>query len=90
MQPTEMHRSVKEVLELLNFKCPGCNEKKRYTQFYEHVKQCDKITDAERVSAEQIQKIVTENQNAVPVVQHNYSSLSRYIYVLEKDTKALI
>lgn len=33
---------------------------------------------------------MAENQNAVPLVQHNYSSLSKFIYVLEKDTKNLI
>ena len=42
------------------------------------------------VSTEQIQKIVVSNQNVVPVVQHNYSRLSQFIYVLEKDTKNLL
>ena len=41
------------------------------------------------VSSEQMQKILTENQNA-PAVHHNYSRLSRYIYILEKDTKNLL
>lgn len=53
VQPVEMHRSVKEVLELINFQCPGCNEKKRYQQFFEHVRSCDKIQDDGKVSAEQ-------------------------------------
>ena len=42
------------------------------------------------VSTEQMQRILTENQNAVPAVSHNYSRLSRYIYILEKDTKNLL
>ena len=41
-------------------------------------------------SAEQIQQIVVSNQNAVPVVQHNYSSLSKHIYIVEKDTKNVL
>ena len=68
MQPTKMHRSVQEVLELLNFNCPGCGERKRYNAIFEHVKVCDRIRADEMVSNEQIQKIVSENQNAVPVV----------------------
>lgn len=42
------------------------------------------------VSTEHFQKIVAENQNAVPMVQHNYSSLSNYIYIVEKDTKNVL
>jgi len=41
--PTKMHRSVQEVLELLNFNCPGCNERKRYVAFFEHVAACEQI-----------------------------------------------
>lgn len=85
-----MHRSVQEVLELVNFTCPGCNEKKRYKAFFEHVKICESIGADAMVSNEQIQKIVAENQNAVPLVQHNYSSLAQNIYVVEKDSKNVL
>jgi len=42
------------------------------------------------VSNEALAKIMQENQNSVPQVQTNCSSLSRLIYVLEKDTKNLL
>ena len=61
MQPTEMHRSVKEILELVTFVCPGCNEKKRYQAFFDHVQSCGQIQAENKVSNEQIQKIVAEN-----------------------------
>lgn len=51
-QPTKMHRSVQEVLELLNFTCPGCNERKRYKAFFEHVKVCERIGADAMVSSE--------------------------------------
>ena len=90
MQPVELHRQVKEILETLSFTCPGCSERKRYTAFFEHVKQCNKISADDCVSQEQVQKIVAQNQNAVPVIHHAFSNLSRYIYVLEKDTKTVL
>ena len=41
--PTKMNRSVHEILELLMFNCPGCNERKRYAAFFEHVTHCERI-----------------------------------------------
>jgi len=45
-------------MELLNFACPGCGEKKRYQAFFEHVKTCDQIREENMTSNEQLQKIV--------------------------------
>ena len=59
--PAKMHISVKEILELINFQCPGCKDKKRYVQFFDHVKTCEKIQSGDKMSAEEIQKIVSEN-----------------------------
>ena len=84
-----MHNNVREILELVQFTCPGCGERKRYEAFFNHVKTCPRIGADSMVSSEQMQKIMTENQSA-PAVHHNYSRLSRYIYILEKDTKNLL
>ena len=54
------------------------------------MKQCDKISQDDCVSNDQVQKIVAQNQNAVPMVHHSYSRLSNFIYVLEKDTKTVL
>ena len=89
MRPVKMHNNVREILELMQFNCPGCGERKRYNAFFEHVKTCTSISSDSMVSTEQMQKIVSQNQNA-PAVHHNYSRLSRYIYILEKDTKNLL
>ena len=43
-RPVEMHRSVKEILELMMINCPGCGKKMRYEAAFEHISQCDKIT----------------------------------------------
>ena len=71
-RPTEMHRSVKEILELINFSCPGCGTRKRYQAFFNHVQTCEEIRPDAMHSSEQIQQIVVSNQNQNPVVQHNF------------------
>ena len=43
-RPVEMHRSVKEILEMMMIICPGCEKKMRYESAFEHISQCDKIT----------------------------------------------
>ena len=75
---------------MLTFTCPGCRERKKYKNFFDHVASCDKIGQDDMISNDQLNKIVQQNQNAVPVVAHHYSRLSRFIFVLEKDSKILI
>ena len=86
----KVHRSVQEIMELLNFNCPGCGQRKRYEAMFNHVKTCEHINADVMVSNEQVQKIVAQNHNAVPVVAHQFSTLSRHIYILEKDSKNLL
>ena len=90
MATKKVHRSVQEIMELLNFNCPGCGQRKRYEAIFNHVKTCERIQPDVMVSNEQVQKIVAQNQNAVPVVSHQFSTLARNIYILEKDSKNLL
>lgn len=39
--PVKLHRDVKEILEILQFSCPGCKVSWKYEEFFEHVKECD-------------------------------------------------
>ena len=86
----KVHRSVQEIMELLNFNCPGCGTRKRYEAIFSHVKTCDQIQADAMVSNEQVQKIVAQNNNARPQVVNQFSTLSRHIYILEKDSKNLL
>ena len=75
---------------MLNFNCPGCGQRKKYEAIFAHVKTCDQIQADAMVSNEQVQKIVAQNNNARPQVVTQFSTLSRHIYILEKDSKNLL
>ena len=60
-QPEDMHRSVKEILERLEFDCPGCKTNLRYQEMFAHVKTCAEIKSTNRVDQSQLIKIVAQN-----------------------------
>ena len=39
----DMHRVVKEILEKLIFKCPGCGGKRNYEEMLKHMNNCPNI-----------------------------------------------
>ena len=39
-QVNELHRSVKEVLDVLVFKCPKCGGKRSYSDMETHIQEC--------------------------------------------------
>jgi uncharacterized protein (DUF983 family) len=36
----DLHRSVKEILDILIFKCPNCQEKRSYDSMIKHLVEC--------------------------------------------------
>jgi hypothetical protein len=38
-----MHRKVKEILQCLNFLCPGCKIRYKYDDITDHALKCDKV-----------------------------------------------
>ena len=52
--PVRLNNNVREIMELLIFECPGCGERKRYQAFFEHVKNCDRISEENMTSNEQM------------------------------------
>lgn len=39
----DMHRVVKEILEKLVFKCPGCQGKRNYEEMLKHMNNCPNV-----------------------------------------------
>ena len=39
--PGDMHKRVREMIELFRLICPGCNEEFMYKQMYEHLSTCE-------------------------------------------------
>lgn len=39
----DMHRVVKEILEKLIFKCPGCSGKRNYEEMLKHMRTCPNV-----------------------------------------------
>lgn len=80
-----MHRTVKELLELLVFSCPLCKDVKRtYNEINKHLQSCNGLNSDEnsKVAIEKFNKVeVTNNQKQ----QINYTEL--LIYIMEKDSK---
>ena len=62
-----MHRQVKEIFELLVYKCLGCNEKKPYKELLEHIKTCEKankwVKDKEKRESEEIEPTALKNHS---------------------------
>ena len=56
-QPIDMHRSVKEILELATLTCPGCGVSKKYEKMFEHVQTCPEIKHEEIKGAEDIPEV---------------------------------
>ena len=85
-QPIEIHRAVKEILELMMLRCPGCGATKKYEQMFEHVQSCDKITQAMKTNRIDVLQ-ASGNVNSAANFVAKKSTLSDNIYVIEKDTK---
>lgn len=89
-----MHRSVKEILERLEFDCPGCKTSLRYQEMFTHVKSCAEIKSVNRVDQSQLIKIVAQNTGEAQAIQEIKPKLGQYgngpigpeIYVLDRDT----
>ena len=47
--PGDMHKRVREMIELLRLVCPGCNEEFMYRQMFEHLPSCE---GAQKIKAE--------------------------------------
>lgn len=43
--PLELHKRVRDMVELLRLICPGCNEEMMYKQMFEHIKNCDGVIE---------------------------------------------
>ena len=76
--PVDLHRRIKDFLELLKFNCPGCSEVFMYQQMYEHVKTCE---DAVKIYKE-------GRATAGEKKDHQAVMLNRRITMAEKFTKA--
>lgn len=76
--PVELHRRIKDFLELLKFHCPGCSEMFMYQEMYEHVKTCEEAI-----------KIYKEGRGTEGEKKdHNAVMLNRRITMAEKFSKA--
>lgn len=58
LAPVKLHRDVKEVLENLQFLCPGCKQNLKYETFFEHVKDCDAIAEESKITENQLRQQV--------------------------------
>lgn len=45
-EPVDMHRRLKDFVQLLKFVCPGCSESLMYQQMLEHIKTCEEAKNA--------------------------------------------
>lgn len=75
--PVDLHRRLKDFLELLKFNCPGCSENLMYNQMLEHLKTCE---EAKKVAKEGRSKEETKKDHAA--IMNN-----RRITMAEKFTK---
>ena len=91
-RPVKIHRSVQEILEMLQFTCPGCENMRplRYKAIFDHVKQCDKISNEMKVSKQDMVNQIVANVPAAQQIPHLYSSMSNTIYVFDKDSKQVL
>jgi hypothetical protein len=86
--PKELHRHVKEVLEILQFTCPGCKESYKYEQFFEHASECNEIKEEHKIQQPEVavqQSSVSQSQ----VAFRAQSNTPNVIYVTDKDSKTL-
>ena len=59
--PVKLHRDVKDVLEILQFSCPGCKEMLKYEAYFEHLKTCTKIPKEKYTTKAQIDEAIGKN-----------------------------
>jgi len=52
---------VKDVLEILQFSCPGCKEMLKYEAYFEHLKTCTKIPKEKYTTKAQIDEAIGKN-----------------------------
>lgn len=49
--PTDLHRSVREILQRLKFHCPGCKDSFPYDKVFEHASKCQFVPATSKYSA---------------------------------------
>jgi len=76
--PIDLHRRIKDFLEILKFNCPGCSETFMYSQMNEHVKTCD----------EAIKVYKNGRETAGEKKDHQAVMLNRRITMAQKFTDA--
>ena len=90
VRPVKLHRNVQEILDMLLFICPGCKQSMKYRKIFEHVKQCDKISEDHKMSEESIKEKIVANVPQAQQIPHLYSTMSKSIHVFDKDSKQVL
>ena len=89
-KPQTLHRNVKEILDMLLFTCPGCGVAKKYKQIFEHVKECDQISQDHKMSEDSVKEKILANVPEAQNIPHLYSTMSKFIHVFDKDSKQVL
>ena len=43
--PVDLHKRVRDFIELLRLVCPGCNEEMMYKQMFDHLNSCEGVLE---------------------------------------------
>ena len=74
-------------MEMLLFTCPGCEQVFKYNKIFDHVKQCQRISEDHKMSEDSVKEKILSNVPEASKIPHLYSTMSKYIHVFDKDSK---